>query len=159
MRSPRTALALVTIFCLLPLWGAPYGGTVLAQRGSREWTVPVVMEKATVRGRVIILETRKEERKAAANIRIQVWTQGEGAESSTPRGGASNRRLLHETHTDNLGMFTLPELDVGEYLLMVEALAVRLLVVPKAEVRRDQDEPKILLLLLPREALNPAKAA
>jgi hypothetical protein len=129
-------------------------GVAFGQQSTREWTVPVVMEKATVRGRVVVLETRKEDRQVIENTAVQVWTQPEGMEAEPGGRGKINRRMLHETRTDSQGMFTLPQLDVGEYLMIVGELRIRLLVVPKSEVRKNQEEPKILLILLPKDVLK-----
>ena len=116
------------------------------QSRTTHWKVPIVMEKATVRGKVVILETRKEDRKTIANIRIQVWT----AVKDDP---SRKRSLLHETKTDEGGLFALPLLDEGQYILVVSELQLSLIVTPQAEVRQGTSEPKVLLILLPKDVV------
>lgn len=106
---------------------------------------PVVMETATVRGKVAILEVRREGRTSREGLRIQVWQRAKNTEEKS---------LIHETLTDQAGLFSLPQLAVGTYELKVEDFAVDLIVIPQSEERKGQEEPKILLLVVPREALN-----
>ena len=126
--------------------------TVFAKQQTKEWRVPVVMEQATVRGKVVVLETRHEERRIVENLRIQVWERAvepiAGTAAADPKP-----KLLHETKTDDLGMFALPLLTVGNYTLTVGDLKLRLEVVPKSEKRKDQEEAKVLLILVPRDVI------
>lgn len=128
-----------------------------ARERMRTWRVPVLMEASTARGKVVVLETRKEDRKAVENLLVQVWTapdeeqEVEGAEEA---GGKAEEKLVHETRTDENGLFSLPVLSVGAYRLVIGELSVQLRVLPKAEERKDQEEPKILLILLPKEVVN-----
>ena len=83
---------------------------------SSTWGVPVVMEEATVRGKVVILEDRQQDRRVVEGLRIQLWQeQDDDSENAEPE--AKVRRLLNETTTDKLGMFDLPQLAVGDYEL------------------------------------------
>ena len=56
-------------------------------------------------------------------------------------------------HEDTLGQQAtmLPALDAGKYELVVGELHLNLLVQSTSEVKTKQEEPKILLLLLPKE--------
>ena len=116
--------------------------------GEREkhWRIPVVMEKATVRGKVVILETRREDRKTIADLRVEVWT----TQKDEPQKKGS---LLHETKTDEGGLFTLPLIEEGQYILVVGSLRLNLTVTPQADVRKGQSEPKVLLILLPKDVV------
>jgi hypothetical protein len=121
-------------------------GAALGEDQSREWKVPIVMEKATVRGKVVVLETRHEDRRAASDLKVQVWD----TLRDTPR---KKHNLLHDTKTDEGGLFTLPLLDEGQYVLVVGDLNLSLSVVPAAPVRKDSSEPKVLLILLPKDVV------
>jgi len=144
--------------------------TVRAQDTKRTWRVPVLMEEATVRGKVVVLETRREDRRAVENLLIQVWTAPDEAEElenaaeeqadETVEAEAETEaekeepKLVHETRTDENGLFSLPVLSVGVYRLVIGELSVQLRVMPKHEERKDQEEPKILLILLPKEVIT-----
>lgn len=108
------------------------------------WRVPIVMEKATVRGKIVILENRSEDRRVLEGLKVQVWSD---PEESQPSG------KIHETLTDDAGLFSLPELEVGEYFLTVARLRLRLTVVPNDPERAGQLEPKVLLILLPKDVV------
>jgi len=150
---------------------------VLAQTKQKTWRVPVLMEESTVRGKVVVLETRREDRKAVDNLLIQVWTApdeqeteeeaqatveaekgAENAEEAAPEtpaaAEAKEPELVHETRTDENGLFSLPLLGIGAYRLVVGEISVQLRVLPKSEDREDQEEPKILLILLPKEVVT-----
>ncbi|MDP6491077.1 MAG: hypothetical protein QGH42_10300 [Kiritimatiellia bacterium] len=62
-------------------------------------------------------------------------------------------KLLHETKTDRDGFFSLPVIDNGNYLLVVGDLYLKLTVVSPTLVKAAQQEPKILLILLPKEVI------
>ena len=126
-------------------WLGPARSAVSAEEDD-QGPIPVVMEEATVRGRVVIMETRRTERHALEGLRVKVWTKGN-------KEGGEESRLLHEAETDELGLFSLPLLPVGEYTLVVSKVTLRLVVTPKAPERAEQEEPKILLILLPREVI------
>ena len=124
--------------------------TVLAQeetgKTEKKWTAPVLMEVATVRGKVVVLETRRDDRKVVEDLSVEVWTAPEDAQEEKKR--------LVETKTDSNGFFTLPVLKVGDYRLLVGELTLNLTVIPKADDRKGQaEEPKILLILLPKEVV------
>jgi hypothetical protein len=130
------------------LCGFLSGGVALARERTKTLRVPILMEEATVRGKVIILETREDDRKVASSIRVRLFTERRTGEDEKPV-----RELLHEARTDDLGLFDLPSVPVGEYQLWVSGLQVRLRVVPRTAPPKPQDDPKVLLILLPREAL------
>lgn len=130
-------------------------------QGDPVYAVPVVMEEATVRGKVAVLETRWEDRRIMKGLRVQVWSTKEQEppveERKRRRGQTSTRVrdvLINETETDDLGLFDLPMLPVGEYLLNVSEVQFRLTVIPKAESRAGQSEPKVLLILIPKEVIH-----
>jgi hypothetical protein len=104
------------------------------------------MERSTLRGKVVVLESRRSDRRTIENLGIQVW--------STQDNGRRKSAKLHETLTDADGLFALPLLEEGEYILMVGELRLRLLVVPPAPERAGQEEPKVLLILMPKEAIS-----
>jgi hypothetical protein len=104
------------------------------------------MEEATVRGKIVILETRKQDRRTIAGLRIEIWEP----EEDDPN---VRRELVHAVKTDEDGLFALPQLEVGQYIMMVSDLRLNLMVIPKAEVRKGQEEPKILLILLPKDVV------
>jgi hypothetical protein len=136
--------ALAVVVCLTAAL-APSGALA---RGEDEEAphsrVPVVMEKATVRGRVIILETRRSDRAAIQDLGVEVWSTYSNGEK---------REQIHATRTGAEGLFSLPALEEGEYLMAVGELRLKLLVVPPAAEREGQDEPKILLILVPKESI------
>ena len=66
------------------------------------------MERATLRGKVVVLETRVQERRTINGLPVQVWTPKKGAGRKVKRD-----RLLHEAKTDMDGFFSLPVLDVS----------------------------------------------
>ena len=147
-RTLVVRLALSTLACTIVCQDAAAARDKDAE--ARKWRVPVVMEKATVRGKVVILETRTEERKAVAKLAVQVWTRVEDN-----RGRADRGKLLVETKTDDAGFFDLPVIEVGDYMLVVGDLQLKLTVVPEAPARSgQQQEAKVLLLLLPKEVLK-----
>ncbi len=119
-----------------------------ARERTKTLRVPILMEESTVRGKIIVLETRDDDRKVAANIRVRLFT-----EKRSNDGGKTIRELLHEAKTDDLGLFDLPSVAVGEYQLSVSGMEVRLHVVPRNSAPKPQEDPKVLLILLPREAL------
>jgi hypothetical protein len=127
---------------------------VLAEsdKPEKEIAVPVVMEVATVRGKVIMLEDRKTDRQVLKDLKVAVWStkKDEGSAEQTTEPD----KLLHETTTDEFGMFNLPELVEGNYVLVVSELRLNLIVIPKAEERADQKDPKVLLILLPKEVVG-----
>ena len=134
-------LALVSSVILTGLLASAAPAQDKAQR------VPVVMEEATVRGRVVVLETRRTDRHAPEGLDVQVWSRADEKKGV-------EKKLLHETKTDEDGLFALPLLAVQEYELVVGEVKLRLIVVPRSEERKDQEEPKILLILLPKESVT-----
>ncbi|MBL7075969.1 MAG: hypothetical protein ISS31_00725 [Kiritimatiellae bacterium] len=138
---------LVTVVLLAGIC-LPVGNALAAKGTVRKWRVPIVMEKATVRGKIVVLETRVKERTIIQGLRVQVWTWKENASGKTVPD-----KLLHETKTDRDGFFSLPVIDNGNYLLVVGDLYLKLTVVAPTIVKQGQQEPKILLILLPKEVI------
>jgi len=131
----------------------------------KNWSVPIVMEEATVRGKVAVLETRREEREVLEGVRIQLWSTEEKEEPEPKKKKWFQRRnndekkrvrknLIHETKTDEVGLFVLPRLSPDEYLLTVSEVQFRVTVVPKAKERIGQEEPKVILVLIPRDVID-----
>jgi hypothetical protein len=147
------ALSLALILCGVT------GPAAQAQEARKQSIkVPIVMEEATVRGKVAVLESRREDRKVVQGLQVRVWSTKE------PAGGAQGKRhgrgdtlerdrLLHETQTDDLGLFDLPALAVGEYFLEISEVQFRLTVIPQSTERSGQSEPKVLLILVPKEVI------
>lgn len=143
----------IRIRCAFSMWLASafmvlcvLGGALAQQDdagGMVQWKVPVVMEESTLRGRVVVLETRREDRRTIEGMTVQVWSQ----EDKQPKD------LLHETETDDDGLFDLPELPLGQYFLVVSRLRVNLVVIERAQERVGQEEPKILLIMIPKEVV------
>ena len=120
--------------------------------------VPVIMEESTVRGKIVVLESRREDRKTVEELLVQVWQAAQeeddtdGGEQTRPKANVEDK-LVHETRTDKDGFFSLPALDVGGYFLVVGQIYLRCSVIPLDPKREGQEEPKILLLLLPKEVV------
>ncbi|MDA0991322.1 MAG: hypothetical protein O3A51_11300 [Verrucomicrobia bacterium] len=130
--------------------------TEAASGEKQTWSVPIVMEKATVRGKVAVLETRREDRKAVEGLVVEVWSTKEveaGRRYFRDRTEVVRDELLHETQTDEAGLFGLPLLGTGEYLLVIGEVQFRLTVVDQTGDRVGQDEPKVLLILVPKEVV------
>ena len=130
-----------------------------ADAGDQTLKVPIVMEEATVRGKVAVLETRREERRVMEGLAVRVWSVKDTPENAdgkhSQKDAAWERdRLLHETETDELGLFDLPRLDVANYLLEVSDVQFRLRVIPQSAERAGQSEPKVLLILIPKEVVD-----
>ncbi len=121
-RMPHQRNAILLLAAALVGAAALPQAAMARSRRSTKGRLPVVMEEATVRGKVIVLENRKEDRRILRDLSIRIWS-GEGAA----------RKLLHETVTDDLGLFSVPMLKVGEYRMTVAELNVRLSVIPKAD--------------------------
>lgn len=141
--SGRSLAALVLLALCVSLWSPD---AAFAQKGEKAWAVPVVMEEATVRGKVVILETRTQDRRTVSGLRIEVWEP----EQDNP---SIRRKLLHKTTTDEDGLYSLPRLEAGQYILMVSDLRLSLTVIPKEQGQAGQEEPKIMLILLPKDVI------
>lgn len=140
--------------CLLALTDRAY-----AQDGAKQAIkVPIVMEAATVRGKVAVLETQREDRRVIQGLKVQVWSSKPADVSPRRRGHRVEEfqrdQLLHETETDELGLFDLPLLDSGEYFMDVSDVQFRLTVIPQSTERAGQSEPKVLLILIPKEVVS-----
>ena len=99
-------------------------GSAFAKKSEKKvttWRVPIVMEQATVRGKIAILETRTEDRKTVKEIAVQIWSTEE--QTKRRKTKIVRKELLHETATDEDGFFDLPQVKPDEYLLVIEPLA------------------------------------
>ena len=110
--------------------------------GDRRLAVPVVMDEATVRGRVVILETRREDRRTIQGLRIAVRDE-------------AGKQVIHRTRTDDEGFFSLPVLPAGRYRITIGELRMDLLVQEAEEAApgAGSAEPKIVLILLPKDVV------
>ena len=130
---------LLFALCAVPAW---------AKDRPKTWRIPILMEQSTVRGKVIVLEDRQDDRKVASNLRVRIYEEA--------KEGDPDRRtfkLLSETRTDDLGLFDLPLLATGQYALWISGMQVRLQVIAKPEARTGPEEPKVLLILIPKEVI------
>ncbi|MCE9616621.1 MAG: hypothetical protein K8T26_20285 [Lentisphaerae bacterium] len=150
----RSGLIITTLWCMSS------SATRAQDANKQSIKVPIVMEEATVRGKVAILETRREDRKVVEGLPVRVWsTKKAGADANSGKHGHKQvaqwerDELLHETETDELGLFDLPLLSAGEYLLEVSEVQFRLTVIPQSSERAGQSEPKVLLILVPKEVI------
>ena len=146
MRPKRPMWLIVRMALVLTAFLGVAQDKASGQSKERRYKIPVVMEKATIRGKVVILETRRDDRKTIANLRIQVW-------STAKDDPGTKRSMEHETKTDDGGLFALPLLEEGRYILVVGELQLSLSVVPQSEDRKGASEPKVLLLLLPKDVI------
>jgi len=143
------------MICAMPLPRAS------AQGETKTWRVPIVMEQSTVRGKVAILETRREDRKVLEGLDVQVWSTETAKEEPKkgwfrrkPKEQTVKKDLLHEAKTDENGIFGLPLLKPSEYFLGVGQVQFRLTVIPQDKSRKGQQEPKVLLILIPKEVID-----
>ena len=150
--------AVLTIVLLFSGLALPRAG--FARRSKKRWRTPIVMEQATLRGKIVVIEDRAQDRRTLEGMTVRVWSIAEpSAEDEKPQKNRFERgKLLHDTKTDDLGMFSLPVLEQGEYLLLLGELRLVLKVVPKSEKRKDQEEPAVLLIMLPKEVVTQKKS-
>jgi len=148
-------LATVVVFS-----GLVTRGAARSRDSSKRWRIPVVMEKATLRGKIVVLEDREQERRTLEGMNVQVWSIANKVSGEKESGKVRPERgkLLHDTETDDLGMFSLPTLDEGKYILLLGELRLLLQVVPKAADRENQQEPAILLIMVPKEVVTVRKS-
>ena len=133
------------------------------------WNVPVVMEEATVRGKVAILENRSEDRQVLEGLRVEIWsTELEETAEPTKKSWINFRKddgpkyirkeKVHESSTDADGLFSLPSLEADEYFMVLGEIQFRLTVIKRDKIRAGKnDEPKILLILIPKEVVENTK--
>lgn len=147
-------MAIVACSCLITT-------AATAQDDKSSIKIPIVMEEATVRGKVAILETRREDRKVVEGLPVRVWStkppKEEDAKAKRSRKDSTNwerDQLLHETETDELGLFDLPQVAAGNFLMEVSEVQFRLTVIPQSTERAGQSEPKVLLILIPKEVVG-----
>lgn len=107
----------------------------------------VVLKQAEIEGRVYFLteDEQGKDKKDATNtkkiVKIKVLTEDQST-------------VLHQTQTDETGRYTIPNLDVGKYKLVVGKLIVDLLVKDRASNPDNKKElPKPLHIFIP-EALR-----
>ena len=131
---------------------------------------PIVMEEATVQGKIIILENFKEDRQAAAGLLIEIWSAKEFKLERTSRRGAKQaakavdtgynferHELILETETDEDGFFYIEEgseLPAGNYIMVIGEVDLILIVEPLSSTREKMDateKQKTLLILVPKE--------
>jgi len=140
---------------------APIIGHAEANDRGDSLNIPIVMEEATVRGKVAVLETRSADRRTPEGLTVAVWTTEVGKETAKRwwQLGKDEARLLrkdkiHETETDDTGIFSLPSMQPGDYLLAVGSAEFALTVIPRSAERANQTEPKVLLILIPKDILD-----
>jgi hypothetical protein len=148
--SRHTLLPALVLLFVAGVFSSQHSQAASRSKKKQRWAVPVIMEEATMRGRLIILEDRTQDRRVIENLNIEVWSRVEDEETAED----AKKDLLHTTRTDDLGMFQLPLLNVGDYVLTISELDLNFQVVPKAEDRKDQREPKIVLIMLPKESIG-----
>jgi hypothetical protein len=130
---------------------------VRARESKQRWRIPVVMEQATLRGKIVVIEDRERERRVLEGMKVQVWTIAEPTEEETKSGKNTEPKrgkLLHDTNTDDLGFFSLPALEEGNYLMTIAELRLRLQVTPMSAARQGQQEPAVLLIMVPKEVIT-----
>ena len=139
----------LTIAILVSCLALPRSGQ--AKNDGKTWRIPVVMEQATMRGKIVVIEDREQDRRVLEGMTVQVWSIADSAEGEKkPKKKRAERgKLLHETKTDDLGMFSLPALEEDEYILIIAELRLLLQVVPTSEKRKGQQEPAVLLIMVP----------
>ncbi|OGV78183.1 MAG: hypothetical protein A2340_09415 [Lentisphaerae bacterium RIFOXYB12_FULL_60_10] len=97
----------------------------------------VVMKQTEIRGQVFLIQEGEKKVVSADNVAIEVLHP------------ARQGRIL-QTHTDTAGHFTLPNLEVGDYLLHVGKLNLELRVEdPQLAQVGVQQVPKSIILFLP----------
>ena len=132
------------------------------------WTVPIVMEEATVRGKVAVLENRTEDRQVLEGLKVEIWsTEMEQRHDPAkkrwfkfrkdPEPQLLRKDKVHETETDADGLFSLPTLKPEEYYMVLGEIQFRITVIPKDKIRAGSDEPKVLLILIPKEVVEDTK--
>lgn len=149
LRGKCVAFRLVTMFVLLAamVGSYPFVSTAPAQgeegaEGEEEGVglLPIVMEQATTLGKVVLLEDAESERGLLIDLNIEVWDE-------------EKEKQLYQTRTDKAGMFKLPELDVGIYVLVVGRLNLKLRVDPRSEERREDRSSKVVFILVPKDVV------
>lgn len=157
-RIERRPTSLIWIGVLSMLCCMGITQRVAAEKQEEAWTVPIVIEQSTVRGKIAVLETRSEDRKSLSALSVEIWNTEE-VEKRRGRKEYVRKDLIHETLTDEDGFFSLPSLDLGEFILRVGELNLRLTVIPRAPAREGQEEPKTLLILMPKEVVEKREVA
>jgi len=99
------------------------------------------MEEATTRGKLVFLDDGRERQRSLKGIKIEIWTSDE-------------KHLLHSTRTDDLGFFDLPHQPVGEYVIGVGALRLKLKVYEAKPIADNLERaPKLLLIMVPPDVI------
>lgn len=154
---------------------AVIAGLFLAQSGIAEMQVPpIIMEEATVQGKIIILENFEEDRQAAAGLLLEIWSANEVEDVRKSRRGLKQQaaakaagnpgntkfeksELILETETDEDGFFYIEEgaeLAPGNYILVLGEVNLILIVEPLSGERAGlnaTEKQKTLLILVPKE--------
>ncbi len=149
-RTKLSVRILKTWLCLLVFLGYSYAGPwVVGEEGLNEKDskseaphkpgARVVVEHTEINGKVVFLADQEDSEMAAVGVKIRILSEG-------------TSDVLHETVTDRNGIFTVPALNVGSYLMTVGRLNIRLEVVPGSRVvSSGYTSPKILLVFIPKD--------
>ena len=103
----------------------------------------MVLKQSSIKGRVFFLtdnENTERQDVIAAGISIRILTKSGG-------------KKLHETKADDQGQFTLPNLDVGTYQMVVGRLYLELNVQEQPDVATGRKSliPKTILIFMPQD--------
>ena len=153
-------------------------GLVLANSAFAGMQIPpILMEEATVQGKIIILENFQEDRQAAVGLRIEIWSakevvappsknrrmakmQAAAAASGNEELNFEKNELVLETETDEDGFFYIEEgfeLRPGNYIIAMGDVRLILIVEPLSGDRAGLnpiEKQKTLLILVPKEIFN-----
>lgn len=98
----------------------------------------VIMERTEIHGKVIFVGEDRDSEEVAAGVRIRILPEDGG-------------KVIHEAQADSTGFFKVPPLNVGNYLMSVGRLWIKLNVIPINGTRGEiKEKPKILLVFIPR---------
>lgn len=108
-------------------------------------SIPIMIEKATTRGRVVLLEDSDEGRYVVRDVPVAIWHIDKNGKE----------RLMYSTRTDDDGMFSLPEIEVGIYRAIVGKTPMLMQIVPTVNKLKEQERaaPKALLIMMPKQAI------
>ncbi len=121
----------------IPALAAPPSDQAKAEKLKR----PIMsVTYAEIQGKVFLASSRQgEEEEPARNVRVQVRD-------------IENDELLREAYTDKEGYYSLPKLEPAEYLMLIGAFKIQLVVKP--ETQSLTELPKILIVILPEEMVQ-----
>ena len=93
-----------------------------------------------IQGKVFFSGVREGvEEEPAPNVRVQIRD-------------VESDKVLRETRTDKEGYYSLPKLEPAEYLMLIGAFKIQLVVRP--ETQSLTELPKILIVILPEEMVQ-----